>query len=343
MDKSTTPSRQTVLSKTPPASKLTAPGKSAVTDAPVAEEVPAPSGQNARRYAILGGVVAAIVVVVGVMAFIFWPRPEKLGEPPQIVKTEEVQGPRSVLEGISRLEDIRRIAAGAYSDNLELLVDEYRKQPNEVNPKVVDAIAQQISRSNLMARLLGRGGYEIALKKDEKTWLLLTWSQNSGKQIKLVPATSGPPFAVSTAKPPTAAITSAPPTVGQAPQTEPAPVTSAVQPPATAEPAGAAAPKTGVATGRSPKIVIEEIKDDGDWVGARLLLKTTGTMRSGGQYVAIVNGNMVRKGDIVSVTLSGRVYQFVVTSIDTRNVEYKPLDQRDRLDDSPESSPEVKF
>ncbi len=317
-----------------------------------AQPAPAPEPEaqpDHKRYIILGAVIVVILVVVGVAALVLWPKPEQLGERAEIVQVEDVESPRAILDGISKLQEGRRAGTGSYADHLAALVEEAKTGPTEVSPKTLAAIADLLAASNLAGRLIGRGGYEVAMKKDEKTWLVLSWSQNSGKQIKPVPSTSGPPFAVTSPRPvarvveppPPAAVaeTEAPTNLPAAAEADSAPAPAAPETTATTPqkpaaptsapaPASAAkAPRNGPSTSHAPTIVIEETKDDGDWVGAKLLLKTSGTMRSGGQYVAIVNGNMVRKGDVVAVTLGGRQYQFTVTAIDTRNVEYEPLNR----------------
>ncbi|MCA1810330.1 MAG: hypothetical protein ABR497_03120 [Kiritimatiellia bacterium] len=55
-------------------------------------------------------------------------------------------------------------------------------------------------------------------------------------------------------------------------------------------------------------------------------LNVSGIIRRGDRYFATVNGQMVRAGEIVSVTSGGRMFFFRVRSIDMRKVQFEYLD-----------------
>ena len=61
-----------------------------------------------------------------------------------------------------------------------------------------------------------------------------------------------------------------------------------------------------------------------DWDKALAQVKTTGVMKQRGKYVAFVNGQIVRLGDIVPIQLGGRVFQFVVKEITARDCHFEP-------------------
>jgi len=53
------------------------------------------------------------------------------------------------------------------------------------------------------------------------------------------------------------------------------------------------------------------------------MLKFSGSMKMGGQQVAIVNGKILRKGDAISVTFHEKEYRFIVSAISSAGVEYQ--------------------
>jgi hypothetical protein len=60
-----------------------------------------------------------------------------------------------------------------------------------------------------------------------------------------------------------------------------------------------------------------------EWAVAMAMLKFTGSMKMGGQEVAMVNGNILRKGDTISVMFHEKEFNFIVTIISPNKVEYK--------------------
>lgn len=71
-----------------------------------------------------------------------------------------------------------------------------------------------------------------------------------------------------------------------------------------------------------PPLTEEEKKQ---WAEARGLLKTTGIMRSGEDYVALVNDQLLRKNDVVTVSVKGKAFRFRIRAITTDNVDFEPL------------------
>ncbi|MFC1461318.1 hypothetical protein ACFLQR_02220 [Verrucomicrobiota bacterium] len=55
-------------------------------------------------------------------------------------------------------------------------------------------------------------------------------------------------------------------------------------------------------------------------------LRYRGSAKVHGKYFANVNGTMVKAGDVVGVTVGGRVYKFRVHSIDMNGVKFKSAD-----------------
>lgn len=64
-----------------------------------------------------------------------------------------------------------------------------------------------------------------------------------------------------------------------------------------------------------------------EWKNARKKLKYSGTMlNSSGENIAIVNGDIVEVGDIISHTSKKATYRWTVSKISKHNIEYKQLD-----------------
>ena len=95
-----------------------------------------------------------------------------------------------------------------------------------------------------------------------------------------------------------------------------APVTNVVAKPA------APAPK------EEPVEVVEPVqpvdpRSESEWAAARAMLKFNGSMKMGGQQVAMVNDKILRKGDTISVTFHDKEFIFIVSIISPNGVEYK--------------------
>jgi len=64
-----------------------------------------------------------------------------------------------------------------------------------------------------------------------------------------------------------------------------------------------------------------------DWEAARKALKLEGAMLNAqGNYVAIVNGEIVEVGDTISCRLSRLIYTWQVREISKHDIDFKPLD-----------------
>lgn len=62
-----------------------------------------------------------------------------------------------------------------------------------------------------------------------------------------------------------------------------------------------------------------------DWEIARSMLKVSGTMKVGPQNAAIVNDNILRKGETISVEYRQKVYHFRVSAIEGNRVDFEPV------------------
>lgn len=82
---------------------------------------------------------------------------------------------------------------------------------------------------------------------------------------------------------------------------------------------GASSTGRGAGPAAAAKVHTEE-----EWALARNMLKTEGILKKGNAYAALVNGRLVREGDIVSVYSKGDKYRFVVTSILPKEVLFEP-------------------
>ena len=64
------------------------------------------------------------------------------------------------------------------------------------------------------------------------------------------------------------------------------------------------------------------------WAEARKLIHISGMSRMGSSgYFAVVNGRTVSEDDVVSVTLDGKAYRWVVTEIGERGLKLAPLEE----------------
>ena len=63
---------------------------------------------------------------------------------------------------------------------------------------------------------------------------------------------------------------------------------------------------------------------------ALALLKIGGIIRKQDRFFATVNGMVVAVGDIIPVTVEGKVVKFVVRSIDLKRVRIMPLEDKDK-------------
>ena len=64
-------------------------------------------------------------------------------------------------------------------------------------------------------------------------------------------------------------------------------------------------------------------RTDAEWGAAKAMLKFTGSMKMGGQQVAMVNNKILRKNDTISVMYHDTEFTFVVSEISANSVEYK--------------------
>lgn len=130
------------------------------------------------------------------------------------------------------------------------------------------------------------------------------------------------PAAPAAAKP-AAAVTAAPPPAVVAPA--PAPKAPAPAPAGTnvaAKPAAAPAAKPKPAEPEEPEQPVDP-RSEPEWAAARAMLKFTGSMKMGGQQVAMVNDKILRKGDTIAVVFHDKEFVFIVMNISPTGVEYK--------------------
>ncbi|HPG00981.1 MAG TPA: hypothetical protein PLE77_13040 [Kiritimatiellia bacterium] len=121
---------------------------------------------------------------------------------------------------------------------------------------------------------------------------------------------------------------------------EPTPVVSpAAKPP----PAKVATPEVATAPAPSPAAVpvpvapqpvkkpkrelssSERERMEKDIATARTMLRTTGVIKRGGEYRALVNDQVLGKGDMIPVEVKGKTYTFVIAEIDAKNVSFEPV------------------
>ena len=111
--------------------------------------------------------------------------------------------------------------------------------------------------------------------------------------------------------------------VVSAPVIEPMPPVAAPLPEPVAAPAPVAAQPA-----RKPKPELsaaDRNKLENDIAAARMMLRTTGVIKRGGEYMALVNDQVLGKGDMIPVVVKGKTYTFVIAEIDAKNVSFEPV------------------
>lgn len=167
---------------------------------------------------------------------------------------------------------------------------------------------------------------------DEKLFtLIVTWKDPAaGVLYEQVQSTITNSFRLASLKPPLPV----PPKPAVAPVASS--VTTTTAPVAVkSSPAPAAAPVTNVTRQAAPVVekakptaVVEpaqpvDPRTEPEWAAAKAMLKFTGSMKMGGQKVAMVNDKILRKDDTISVTFHDKEFTFIVTVISANGVEYK--------------------
>jgi len=79
---------------------------------------------------------------------------------------------------------------------------------------------------------------------------------------------------------------------------------------------------------RKPKVELSEkerLKLEAEIAEARTMLRTTGVIKKGGEYRALVNDQVLGKGDMIPVNLKGKTYTFIIAEIDAKNVSFEPV------------------
>jgi hypothetical protein len=62
---------------------------------------------------------------------------------------------------------------------------------------------------------------------------------------------------------------------------------------------------------------------ESEWIAAMAMLKFSGSMKMGGQEVAMINGKILRQGDTISVVFHEKEFKFILMNISPNGVEYK--------------------
>lgn len=98
----------------------------------------------------------------------------------------------------------------------------------------------------------------------------------------------------------------------------PAPVPEPAAVPAPVAPPPARKPKPELSNAERERL-------EKDIAVARTMLRTTGVIKRGGEYMALVNDQVLGKGDMIPVEFKGKTYTFVIAEIDAKNVSFEPV------------------
>ena len=156
------------------------------------------------------------------------------------------------------------------------------------------------------------------LAADEKLFtLIVTWKdRNAAVLNEQVKGSITNSFRLASFKKP------APEKPKPAPKAEAAPKAPTAAVAATNAPARPAAAKPKPEPVAPPPEPVDP-RSESDWLTARNMLKFTGSMKMGGQQVAMVNNKILRKGDSIAVMVRDTEFVFIVSEISATGVEYK--------------------
>lgn len=158
--------------------------------------VPPPSPTPSSKRKVLVLLVALVVVVLllgglGAYLMLYGKGAEEEVAAPRVVP--EAIGPRSVLEGIDKLQQAHAQAQKSFSADLGKLVDEYAKDPKVYSAAWRSAVSNELANSNLFVRVLP-DGFELALRQGEKRWLVYSRLGSAAPRISTQETDGAPPF-----------------------------------------------------------------------------------------------------------------------------------------------------
>jgi hypothetical protein len=124
------------------------------------------------------------------------------------------------------------------------------------------------------------------------------------------------------------------------PITPPAAVSPAVQPQpaisASPEPPVAAEPPTAIPVAPEPAVAVEPVPaaaeapqtPAADWAGAERALAVSGIVSKKDHGVAIVDGNLVEEGQVVTARHNGKTFRWTIRKILPDRLDLEPMDVR---------------
>ncbi len=117
--------------------------------------------------------------------------PKERAEAPRVVP--EAIGPRSILEGLDKLQDVHFQGQKAYANDLPKLVADLAKDEKVFSPAWKAAVSEELTKTNLVIRTLP-DGFELALRQGEKRWLVYSRFGGSAPKISTLETDGAPPF-----------------------------------------------------------------------------------------------------------------------------------------------------
>jgi len=160
---------------------------------PVEEQSAANSGSlNVKRLVMLiGGILIVLLILGGVGFFLLMPKTQPAKPVDEKQTVVDRIGPRSIMEGVSKLQNIYKERTGRFCHSIQELWDGYETEPKGITAPLAQVLKEEIDGTNLFVRTIPNG-FEIALRQDPTRWLV--YSQSGAAQPKVsTQETDGPP------------------------------------------------------------------------------------------------------------------------------------------------------
>lgn len=156
--------------------------------------LPVPSPTSRRKVMVLLGVVLLVLVLLGIAgAYFLFLGGKPREEAPAARVVPAAIGPRSILEGLDKLQMAYFQAQKTYSADLAQLVADMAKDEKAYSAAWKAAVMKELGETNLVVRVLP-DGFEFALRQDEKKWLVYSrWGAGAPK-IATQETDGSPPF-----------------------------------------------------------------------------------------------------------------------------------------------------
>lgn len=162
-----------------------------------AQEAATSSGAvDAKRLIILiVGLLVVVLILGGAAAFFLMSGGGEKEAPVAERPVVEQVGPRSILEGVAKLQSQFKGKSGDFSGDIRELWAEHVKEPKGISPALAEILDARIQSTNLLIRKIPNG-FEIALRKDDVSWLVFAKTGTLPPRVSTQETGGSPPFTV---------------------------------------------------------------------------------------------------------------------------------------------------